>query len=174
VTYGDNTVTIEDKRRVPLQFDGSLELVEEAEHNDIRGEFVEEVVEEIKEEYDLDIKVDEYSSDSTPDNFVGVKFNDYLIPENEQKDYTITAKYIESTTNSGVKYQELYSGTYFYVFGNEFPYDSNTCDTVTITATYRGNELRFNGLSMDNTYPCFVIKSIRKPNENEISQKVTH
>jgi hypothetical protein len=38
VTYGDNTVTIEDKRRVPLQFDGSLELVEEAEHN-VRGPY---------------------------------------------------------------------------------------------------------------------------------------
>lgn len=176
IIYGDTSISIEDQRGVSLQFDGTLKLVEEIKNKseDISGDYVEEIVEEIKAENNLDIKVDEYSIETTPENFVSTKFNDYLMPENEQKDYTITAKYIESTTNSGVKYQELYSGTYFYTFGNGFPYDKNSCDTVTITATYRGNESRFNGLSMDNKYPCFVIKSIRKPNENEVSQKITN
>jgi hypothetical protein len=112
-----------------------------------------------------DINIDELSDDT------GNKNNDFskdLIPANERKSMTITAKYIESTSNSGTKYIDIQTGIEFYAFGRKFPYDPKECNTVTITGVYRGNEKNFNGLHMDDKYPCFVISNIRKPNASEV------
>ena len=177
VNYYDTTATFKDKRPVALQFSGTLNLVLEDENveDNVSEEYVNNIVTEIQEEVSVEgVVVDEYSTESTPSNFVSVNLYNYLTPDYEKSEMVITAKYIESATNSGTKYQDIYTGTYFYAFGSEFPYESSTCNTVTITGIYRGNEQHFNGLEMDGKYPCFVISNIRKPNKNEVSQKITH
>ena len=114
--------------------------------------------------------VDEYSeSGSTSEIVVKNNFEDLLVSSNERKVFTITAKFIENASNSGTKYKEINTELEFYAFGAKFPYDSSVCNTVTLQAVYRGNEKHFNGLQMDGEYPCFVINSIRKPTEDEVS-----
>lgn len=178
----DNTITVHLKddiaefkdirKTVSLPYNGTLKLIPAPiEYNKVSniesGELFNDdnIIVNSKVE---DVKIDSLDNSTTPDNYIsGKDFIKHLTSDNERKDFTFTAKYIESTEYSGVKYQEINTGTYLYTFGAGFPYDSKVCNTVTITATYRGYNKRFNGLSMDDSYPCFVTISIRKPNKQE-------
>lgn len=118
---------------------------------------------------DGDIIVNEYNENGNTSGIIAdIDFEDSLIASNERKKFTITAKYIKSASNSGTLYKEIHSGKEFYAFGSKFPYNESECNTVTIIATYRGNEKHFNGLEMGDIYPCFVIDSIRKPTASEV------
>jgi hypothetical protein len=167
VTLSDNYAVFTDNRPVSLPFNGKLDKIDiPVETSDISED---ETNAEVDTNKVTDIKVDEYSENSTAQGiYVGKDFEKFLDPNYEKKDLSITAKYIETDSNNGVKYQDIYSGKYFYVFGGGYNYDSSVCNTVTITGTYRGIEKRFNGLEMDDKYPCFVIKSMRKPTKEEV------
>lgn len=171
----DDTAEFKDIRKtVSLPYNGTLKLIPAPiEYNKVSniesGELFNDdnIIVNSKVE---NVKVDSLDNSTTPDNYIsGKDFIKHLTSDNERKDFTFTAKYIESTEYSGVKYQEINTGTYLYTFGAGFPYDSKVCNTVTITATYRGYNKRFNGLSMEDSYPCFVTISIRKPNKQEVN-----
>jgi hypothetical protein len=119
-----------------------------------------------------DIIVDEYTESADRDTEIvsGKLLGDYLNSSYERKTFTITAKYIESCSNSGTKYVDVNTGIEFYAFGEKYPYDKSICNTVTLNVVYRGNEHKFNGLEMGDEYPCFVINNIRKPTHSEVGQ----
>jgi hypothetical protein len=178
IEYKGKYAVFTDRRTtVSLPFTGELVLVmgEDIDPSYIESASVDNIATPISENGEDtattntsvgEVKVDEYSESSSSTSVRN--FNDILTPSNERQTFNITAKFVSSASNSGTKYQEIHTGTYFYAFGQSFPYDSNECDTVTISAVYRGNEKHFNGLEMGDEYPCFVINSIRKPSEEEV------
>lgn len=184
INYTGLSATFEDNRKgVELPFDGTLQLLlseantnynfdalnsvslnmsnntEEASTESSVGET------KINGEEPVVEKVDPTEETKTETSLPSNDFTALCVPENERKEFTITAKFVESCSNSGTKYVEANTGTVFYAFGQSYPYDEST-DTVTLTAIYRGNEEHFNGLQMGGRYPCFVINSISKSSEN--------
>lgn len=191
VKYDGLTATFTDTRRVALKFSGTLELIRsiytdgDSDANQLNPSDIvsynaaTEIPPQQVSSGDIDkfklssetvgeLKTDEYYTGPYPSSGTS-EFASQLTPSNERKKITITAKYIQSTSNSGTKFQEIHSGIYFYAFGQAYPYDPSQCNVITLTAMYRGNEQHFNGLQMDGEYPCFVIDSIRKVTADEIN-----
>lgn len=192
IKYTGTGATIIDRRsHVALKFSGDLQLISSVvntENGDTIDDGtisnidvldsslsinvateVENPAENAKPDILEGVVVDEYSdSENYNGTYVYDSLDEYLNSSYEKKKLCITAKYIESTSNSGTKYKDIHTGIEFYAFGAKYPYDSAVCNTVTITGTYRGNEKHFNGLQMGDEYPCFVIDSIRKPTTSEV------
>jgi hypothetical protein len=185
INYTGLSATFEDNRKgVELPFNGTLQLLlSEANtnynfdalnsvslnnmNNSTETASTESSVGETKINGEEPVveKVDPTEETKTETSLPSNDFTALCVPSNERKEFTITAKFVESCSNSGTKYVEANTGTVFYAFGQSYPYDGST-DTVTITAIYRGNEEHFNGLQMGGRYPCFVINSISKSSEN--------
>lgn len=192
--YDGIHATFKDYRTtVALPFNGKLTLIpsnketkakniiiqdEPKEEESVSEDTIEVSENEIEEDENVDTEddviVDEYYSDivNYSGTYVGHKFKDFINPNYEQNDLVITAKYIDTTEYNGLIFEDIHSNIRFYVFGSAYPYDSSTCNTVTITATYRGTESHFNGLYMDGSYPCFVIKNMRKPALVEVKEDI--
>lgn len=190
IKYDGLTATFTDNRHsVALKFSGTLELIRSIAtdgDSDISALNPADIVsynvatevpnqqvsvgdlDKLKSTTTGDLITDEYYEGAYPKAGT-TTFESDLTPANERSKMTITAKFIESTSNSGTKYQEVNSGIYFYAFGQKYPYNPSECNVVTLTGIYRGNEQHFNGLQMDNKYPCFVIDSIRKVIADEIN-----
>ena len=187
--YDGLSATFTDKRNVALKFSGTLQLIRSIAtdgNSDISALNPSDIVsynvatevpseqissdglDSLKSSLTGDLITDEYYEGAYPKAGTST-FESDLTPANERSKMTITAKFIESTSNSGTKYQEVNSGILFYAFGQKYPYDPSNCNVVTMTAIYRGTEQHFNGLQMDNKYPCFVIDSIRKVTADELN-----
>lgn len=169
--YDGMNATFEDHRNVALKFDGTLSMITDGIPQGATplSTNIATAISGNEESVNINspvsgIVVDEYSDGASQSE----SLDTICTPANEKKTVYITAKFIESATCSGTKYVDIKSGKEFYTFGAKFPYNSNECNTVTIKAVYRGNEKKFNGLTMDDTYPCFVTSSIRKPTKGEV------